>query len=85
MSGKSIYSHKSLDEIRAENPDIGVAVYAYSPGEPVTLEAHTPDGGVFTWTAPTLMDAIREAFPTMTDTAEDPALPEPTQPTDIFA
>ena len=82
MTGTSTFS---LDDLRREHPDLGLAVYAYSPGEPVTLEIHTPDGGVFTWTAPTVAEVIELAFPTTPDTAEEPALPEPTQPTDIFA
>lgn len=43
----------SFDAIRAEYPHLGLALYALDPGGPVTLEVHTPDGGVFAWSGAT--------------------------------
>lgn len=81
MTGKSTCS---LDAVRAANPDIGIALYAYDPSGPVTLEAHTPDGQVFTWRAETVEAAIAVAFPD--EVAEDNFAEEPQSPTtDIFA
>ncbi|MGF7008137.1 hypothetical protein [Aminobacter sp. BE322] len=67
----------SLDELRAAYPHLGFAVYALEPGGTVTLEVHTPDGQLFTWSAPTVDAAIARAFPP--ETLE----PEPAPP-DIF-
>jgi hypothetical protein len=53
----------TLDELRVEHPELGFALYAYSPGEDVILEVHTPDGGVFSFTGPTEAEAIAAAFP----------------------
>lgn len=52
----------TFDELRTANPDLGFAVYAYEPGDEVTLEV-TADDGQFTFTAPTLEAAIKAAFP----------------------
>lgn len=65
----------SLDALRARQPDLGFAVYAYEPGGPVTLEVLTPDSATYVWTAPTLDMAIASAFP-------EPEVTEPTP--DIF-
>jgi hypothetical protein len=67
----------TLDEIRTANPDLGVAVYAYEPGGPVTLEIHTPDGQMFSWVGATEAEALNLAFP-----SQEPAPPEPAL--DIF-
>ena len=53
----------TLDDLRALRPDLGFAVYAYIPGEPVTLEV-LAGADTFTFAAPTLDAAIEAAFPT---------------------
>lgn len=69
----------TFDEIRAQNPELGLASYALEPGGVVTLEIHTPDGEVYAFKGETLDDAIRLAFP-------EAATPEPAPPADdIFA
>lgn len=52
----------TFDELRAERPDLGFAVYAYEPDGPVTLEVLAAEGQ-FTFRGPTLADAIETAFP----------------------
>ena len=52
-----------LHQIRQKNPELRLAIYAMTPGEPVTLEILTPDDQVFTFTKPTLTEALDEAFP----------------------
>jgi hypothetical protein len=71
MTTKSICS---LDDARAANPDLGFAVYAYGPGEPVTLEIFTPDTQVYSFTGASEVDVLAQAFP---PEAEAPAEPEP--------
>ncbi|MBZ9706099.1 hypothetical protein LB543_05115 [Mesorhizobium sp. ESP7-2] len=53
----------TLDDVRERFPTLGIAVYAMSPGEPVTLEIYAPDGAVFPFTAPTVQAAVDLAFP----------------------
>jgi len=53
----------TLDELRANQPELGFAVYALEPGGPVTFEVHTPDAQVFAFTGQTAQEAIDEAFP----------------------
>ena len=64
-----------FDAIRAENPDLGFALYALEPGGPVTLEIVTPDGGLFTFKGATAAAAIEAAFPTP---SVSPTPPQPT-------
>ena len=52
-----------LHQIRQKNPELRLAIYAMTPGEPVTLEILTPDDQVFTFTKPTLTEALDAAFP----------------------
>ena len=52
-----------FDEIRSENPDVAINLYAMTPGGDVTLEVITPDGQNFTWAASTAAAAIELAFP----------------------
>lgn len=59
----------TFDELRATRPDLGFAVYAYTPGEPVTFEI-LAGGDTFTFVAPTLDAAIAAAFPPE-ETADD--------------
>lgn len=74
MTGRSIYS---LDDVRRAHPTLGAAIYAYQPGENVTLEVHTPDGQVFTWSGPTEADVLLQAFPPDVE-PDTPAIEEPT-------
>lgn len=67
---------QQLDDLRQAQPEMGFAVYAYEPGAPVTLEAHTPDGEVYSWQADTLADAIAKAFPP-DDDGQEPDTPVP--------
>jgi hypothetical protein len=55
----------TLDELRADRPNLGFAVYAYEPGKPVTLEIHDADGQTYSVTTPTLEAAIGVAFPSV--------------------
>lgn len=71
----------TFDEIRATNPDLGLALYAIEPGQPVTLEVYTPDGQTFSWRAADAAAALALAFPP--EPVADPALAQPTTP-DIF-
>lgn len=68
----------SLDELRQRLPDVGVAVYAYEPGGPVTLEIHAPDGATFTFVGPTLAAAMDRAFASASPEPESPP------PDDLF-
>jgi hypothetical protein len=72
----------SLDDLRREHPTLGAAIYAYQPGEDVTLEVHTPDGQMFSWSGSTEADVLSQAFPPDLET-NTPAIEEPT-PTNIF-
>lgn len=71
----------TFDEIRAANPELGLALYAMEPGGPITLEVYTPDGQTFSWTGPTEAHVLALAFPE--PTPEKPDTPEPTT-ADIF-
>jgi hypothetical protein len=57
----------TFDELRQARPELGIAIYAYTPSEQLTLEIHAEEG-VFSFTAPTLQAAIDQAFP--------PAIPQ---------
>jgi hypothetical protein len=69
----------SLDDLRREHPTLGAAIYAYQPGEAVTLEVHTPDGQMFSWSGSTEADVLAQAFPPEVET-DTPATIEPTTP-----
>jgi hypothetical protein len=75
---------KTIDEARAAHPTLGFCLYAIDPAEPMTLEVHTPDGQVFSWSGPTEEAVLFLAFPE--DVSADPVgedeRPEPT--IDIF-
>lgn len=66
----------SLDDLRAQYPHLGFAVYALTPGGVVTFEIHTPDSKVFSFEGPTLNAAVLVAFPP----EEIAALPPPAAP-----
>lgn len=76
---------KTLDDVRAKYPHLGVACYAYEPGKPVTLEVIASDGKTFSWTAKTEAAAIAAAFeddePT---TSVIPTPPTPTTTVNVF-
>ena len=70
-----------FDEIRSENPDLAINLYAMTPGGDVTLEVITPDGQNFTWTAPTAMGAMAIAFPADPEPdADEPPAPPSSNP-----
>ena len=60
---------RSLDEARRLLPNVGISIYAMTPGGPVTLElleaGATPDEPpqAMTWEAPTELEAWEKAFP----------------------
>lgn len=53
----------TLDDARSAYPHLGLAVYAFEPGGPVTLEVHAPNGQTWTFEAPTVASALAAAFP----------------------
>lgn len=71
-------SPERLDVLRMQNPELGFALYAMTPGGAVTLEVFTPDDQVFSFSGATAADALAAAFP------ETPPEPDP-PPVDIFA
>jgi hypothetical protein len=60
----------SLDDLRALRPDLSLALYAMTPGGPVTLEIYH-EGQVYSFSAPTEADAILAAFPPEQPDADD--------------
>lgn len=70
----------SLDDLRALRPDLSLAVYAFQPGQDVTLEIHH-DGQVYTYKGATEADAILAAFPPAT---EEQPTPPATPDSSIF-
>jgi hypothetical protein len=69
----------TFDEIREQQPQLGLALYAIEAGGPVTFEVHTPDGQVFTWRGATEAQVLALAFPPAA-----PAEIEPEPPVDVF-
>jgi hypothetical protein len=59
---RRIGNRMTLDDLRAARPELGLALYAYTPGGDVTLEVHS-DGEVYSFTAATEAEAIEKAFP----------------------
>jgi hypothetical protein len=53
----------TFDDLRAAHPDLVFNVYAMEPGGAVTLEIIAPGEPPYTFAAPTLAEAIAEAFP----------------------
>ena len=53
----------TYDELRAAHPDLVFNVYAMEPGGAVTLEVIAAGEPPYTFTAPTLAEAIDAAFP----------------------
>ncbi len=77
-----------IDQYRALYPHLGLAIYAYEPGGPVTVEVLAQDGSQFTRQAPTAREALEALFgpipgpdePTITPLNEDEH-----EPDDIFS
>ena len=68
----------SLDDIRAAFPRLGLAVYAFDPGGPVTLEVHAADGQVFPFEGATFAAVAARAFPSLTGPPDPPPVPTTT-------
>lgn len=74
----------SLDELREKRPDLSFALFAMTPGEPVTLEIYH-EGAVYSFSGATVADALLEAFPPDQPDADDaPDQPTPATPDSIF-
>lgn len=56
-----------IDRIRELFPHLSLAVYAYEPGQPVTVEAITPDGTRYSKTAQTAEAAFTSIFGPLPD------------------
>lgn len=69
----------SLDDARAAFPHLGLAVYAYDPNGPVTVEVHA-NGEAWSFEAPTFAAAMARAFPSLVKPAEPPPAPAPVTP-----
>lgn len=67
----------SLDKARAAFPLLGLALYAYEPRGPVTLEVHTADGQTFSFIGPSEAAVIARAFPSLAE-------PDPPPPPNVF-
>ena len=53
----------TLDDARAARPDLGFALYALEPGQPVTLEIMDGDQNLFTFKGATEAECLARAFP----------------------
>lgn len=74
----------TLDDARAAFPKLGLALYAYDAGGPVTLEIHTADGQTFPFVGPTEAAVVARAFPSLAAAPVEPdPTPEPTT-TNVF-
>lgn len=73
----------SIDTIRAAYPHLGIALYAYEPRGPVTLELLAPDGQTFSFSAPTAEAAAVKACPELF-TVEQPSAEPPPSPETLF-
>lgn len=69
---------KTLDDVRAKYPHLGVCLYAIEPGKAVTLEVITSDGKTFSWVAASEAAAIAEAFEDDETVSVQPTPPTPT-------
>lgn len=70
-------SSADVDAIRKAFPRLGLAVYAFDPGGPVTLEVHAADGQVFPFEGATFAAVAARAFPSLTRPPDPPPIPEP--------
>lgn len=53
----------TLDDARAARPDLGFALYALEPGQPVTLEIMDGDQNLFALKGATEAECLARAFP----------------------
>jgi len=67
-----------LDAVRAAFPRLGLALYAFDPDGPVTLEVHAADGQTFSFTGATVGAVTRRAFPSLAVAPAPEPIPEPT-------
>lgn len=72
-----------IDAIRAIHPHLGLAVYAYEPGGPVTVEVLAQDGSRFTKQAPTMDEALADMFGLAQDEQQPEQSEEPDD--DVFS
>ena len=79
MADLTVYS---LDTLRSKYPNIGFALYAYEPKEPVILEVFN-QAGTFKFTGATEEEVVKE-FLQLLDMKTEPE-PDPAEPEfDIF-
>lgn len=74
-------SSADLDAARAAFPKLGLAIYAYEPGGPVTLEVHAADGQTFSFTGDSEAAVIARAFPSL---LASPPEPDPAPAPNVF-
>ena len=60
-----------IDEYRALYPHLGLAVYAYTPGGPITVEVLTADGSRFERQGRTAREALEALFGPLPAPPED--------------
>ena len=65
----------SLDDARAAFPHLGLALYAFEPGGPVTLEVHAGEQ-VFRFKGVSVGAVMRRAFPSLNTPPPPPTPPE---------
>lgn len=65
-----------LDDLREQRPDLSLALYAMTPGGPVTLEIYS-GGEVYPFKGATAADAILAAFPQQPTPPAEPVNPTP--------
>lgn len=83
MQRASTFSPERFDQLRAENPDCGFALYALEPRGPVTLEVIPPeaDARVYQFVGATADEAMNQAFPPLAESPEPETIPVPAAPT----
>lgn len=82
MQRASTFSPERFDQLRAENPDCGFALYALEPRGPVTLEVIPPeaDARVYQFVGATADEAMSQAFPPLAENPEPETIPAPAAP-----
>jgi hypothetical protein len=76
--GAPVLIVEAFDLVRSTFPNLGLALYALTPGAEVTLEIHDADGQLYTFKAPTAEECLQVAFPAQ------PQQTEPAAPPGIF-
>lgn len=78
----------TIDTLRLRYPGFGFAVYAFEAAGPVTVEAHTPTGEIFTGKAMNETEAWGQLFPDLhhdeQPTHQEEVADEPPPEDDIF-